>query len=124
MPITDPFASSEELKDTNLKPSDDGKLIEELLQAARIDKGDDGTGQTALTIRMWVISVVFSLIGCGLNTLFTLRDPSISIDKPTALLLAFPVGRLWDLCVPNYTMTIWRRTFSLNPHPFSTKVML
>ena len=123
MPITDPFASSEELKDANLKPSDDRKSIEELLQAAQIDRRDYGSSQTALTIRMWVISVVFSLIGCGLNTLFTLRNPSISIDKPTALLLAFPVGRLWDLCVPNYTMTIWRRTFSLNPHPFNTKVM-
>lgn len=71
---------------------------------------------------MWVIGVVFSIVGCGLNTIFELRNPSISIAKSTAQLLAFPVGRLWDIWVPNREIKIWTWTFHLNPYPFNKKV--
>ncbi|KAE8423677.1 OPT oligopeptide transporter protein-domain-containing protein [Aspergillus pseudocaelatus] len=95
--------------------------FEEELVAAQIDLNDDEQGQFALTLRMWVIGVVFSIIGCGLNTIFELRSPSISIAKSTAQLLAFPVARLWDRWVPNYEVKVRGWKFSLNPHPFNKK---
>ncbi|KAE8421028.1 OPT oligopeptide transporter protein-domain-containing protein [Aspergillus pseudocaelatus] len=95
--------------------------LEELLRAAYINNEDQYASQEALTLRMWVIGVAFSIIGCGLNTLFTLRSPSISIAQSTAQLLAYPVGRLWDTLVPQRTFHIGRWALCLKPHPFNKK---
>ncbi|KAL2788763.1 OPT superfamily oligopeptide transporter [Aspergillus keveii] len=101
--------------------SDDDKPLDELLRAAQIEVDDKDSGQHALTLRMWAIGTIFAIVGCGLNTLFTLRSPSISIAASTAQLLAYPAGRLWDKAVPSRTFTVVGRSFSLNPHPFNTK---
>ncbi|KAE8381469.1 oligopeptide transporter [Aspergillus bertholletiae] len=101
--------------------SDDEKLLKEVLNAAQIDTEDRYADQQALTLRMWTIGITFSIAGCGLNTLFTLRSPSISIAKSTAQLLAYPAGRLWDACMPTRQFNILGWNFSLNPHPFNPK---
>lgn len=101
---------------------DDEKSLREVLNAAQIDTEDHYAGQHALTLRMWVIGITFSIVGCGLNTLFTLRSPSISIAKSTAQLLAYPIGRLWDASMPTREFNICGWKFSLNPHPFNPKV--
>src|SRR5690606_38030705 len=49
---------------------------------------------------MWVLSVLFSLVGSGTNLFFSLRYPSISITPVIALLLAHPLGKLWDAFFP------------------------
>jgi hypothetical protein len=98
--------------------------LDELLRAAQIDVDDKVSGQHALTLRMWVIGTIFAVVGCGLNTLFTLRSPSISIAASTAQLLAYPAGRLWDKAIPSRTFTLFDRSFSLNPHPFNPKVII
>ncbi|KAI9044889.1 OPT oligopeptide transporter protein-domain-containing protein [Aspergillus affinis] len=67
--------------------------FEEELAAAHIDSNEDEADQYALTLRMWVIGVIFSIVGCALNTIFELLNPSISIAKSTAQLLAFPVEK-------------------------------
>ena len=38
----------------------------------------------------------FSLVGSATNLLFSLRYPSVSITPVIALLLAHPLGKLWD----------------------------
>ncbi|KAF8427735.1 OPT family small oligopeptide transporter [Tirmania nivea] len=48
------------------------------------------------TPRMWFLSILFSLIGSATNLFFSLRYPSISITPVIALLLAHPLGLLWD----------------------------
>ncbi|KAF8476040.1 OPT family small oligopeptide transporter [Kalaharituber pfeilii] len=48
------------------------------------------------TPRMWFLSILFSLIGSSTNLFFSLRYPSISITPVIALLLAHPLGLLWD----------------------------
>jgi len=45
---------------------------------------------------MWFLSILFSLIGSATNLFFSLRYPSISITPIIALLLAHPLGLLWD----------------------------
>lgn len=45
---------------------------------------------------MWFLSILFSLIGSATNLFFSLRYPSISITPVIALLLAHPLGLLWD----------------------------
>ena len=46
--------------------------------------------------RMWFLSILFSLIGSATNLFFSLRYPSIFITPVIALLLAHPLGLLWD----------------------------
>jgi hypothetical protein len=48
----------------------------------------DDPGLPSLTLRVWVIGTLFSAIGCVINTVFTLRYPSISIGQNVVQLLA------------------------------------
>jgi len=48
------------------------------------------------TPRMWTLAMFFSLVGSATNLLFSLRYPSVSITPVIALLLAHPLGKLWD----------------------------
>lgn len=49
---------------------------------------------------MWTLSILFSLLGSSTNLFFSLRYPSISITPVIALLLAHPLGKLWDGVFP------------------------
>ena len=48
------------------------------------------------TPRMWTLAMFFSLVGSATNLFFSLRYPSVSITPVIALLLAHPLGKLWD----------------------------
>ncbi|KAK5144715.1 hypothetical protein LTR04_001483, partial [Oleoguttula sp. CCFEE 6159] len=48
------------------------------------------------TPRMWVLSMLFAILGSSTNLFFSLRYPSVSITPVIALLLVHPLGRLWD----------------------------
>lgn len=52
------------------------------------------------TPRMWTLSMLFTLVGSATNLFFSLRYPSISITPVIALLLAHPLGKLWDQVFP------------------------
>jgi hypothetical protein len=52
------------------------------------------------TPRMWILSLLFTLVGSSTNLFFSLRYPSISITPVIALLLAHPLGKLWDQVFP------------------------
>lgn len=70
---------------------------------------------------MWSLAIVFCIVVSGLNTLYTLRTPSITISASVVLLLAYPLGKIWEKIVPdwNFPLGVW--SFSLNPGPFNTK---
>lgn len=70
---------------------------------------------------MWVLGIGFCMIVSGLNTLYTLRAPSLTISGSVVLLLAYPLGKLWEKAVPNWTVPLGRLAFDLNPGPFNTK---
>ena len=48
------------------------------------------------TPRMWVLSVLFAILGSAANLFFSLRYPSVTITPVIALLLVHPLGLLWD----------------------------
>ncbi|KZF21186.1 OPT family small oligopeptide transporter [Xylona heveae TC161] len=48
------------------------------------------------TPRMWILSMMFALLGSSTNLFFSLRYPSVSITPVIALLLVHPLGLLWD----------------------------
>ncbi|KAJ5618238.1 hypothetical protein N7528_006881 [Penicillium herquei] len=106
--------------------SDDGERAEtdsliEVLRAAGIGLGENDPTEPVLTLRMWVLGVVFCIVVSGLNTLYTLRTPSITISASVVLLLAHPLGKLWEKIIPDWTVPLRAWSFSLNPGPFNTK---
>lgn len=56
----------------------------------------DNTTLSISTPRMWILSVLFSMLGSSTNLFFSLRYPSVSITPVIALLLVHPLGLLWD----------------------------
>lgn len=70
---------------------------------------------------MWSLAIVFCIVVSGLNTLYTLRTPSITISASVVLLLAHPLGRIWEKIVPDWNVPLGVWSFSLNPGPFNTK---
>ncbi|KAF2141064.1 uncharacterized protein K452DRAFT_327313 [Aplosporella prunicola CBS 121167] len=75
----------------------------------------------ANTIRAWVIGLLFTMIGSGLNMLFSLRNPSITISSLVAQLVSYPVGKLWEKCMPDRQFNVFGLKFNLNPGPFNVK---
>ncbi|KAG0136935.1 OPT oligopeptide transporter protein-domain-containing protein [Tuber indicum] len=57
------------------------------------------------TPRMWALAMFFSLVGSATNLFFSLRYPSVSITPVIALLLAHPLGKLWDHVFPEADAT-------------------
>jgi hypothetical protein len=62
---------------------------------------DDFSFVSINTPRMWILSMLFSIFGSSINLFFSLRYPSISISPIIALLLAHPLGLLWDGIFPS-----------------------
>ncbi|KAF2843376.1 OPT-domain-containing protein [Patellaria atrata CBS 101060] len=56
----------------------------------------DDTSLSINTPRMWILSLLFAILGSSTNLFFSLRYPSVSITPVIALLLVHPLGLLWD----------------------------
>ncbi|CAN3372264.1 hypothetical protein DIURU_004201 [Diutina rugosa] len=70
------------------------------------------------TIRMWVLGLIFTMIGSAINLLFSFHAPSVSISTLVVSILAWPFGWLWYIVVPKK----WRiGKCYLNPGPFNVK---
>jgi hypothetical protein len=57
------------------------------------------------TPRMWVLSLLFAILGSATNMFFSLRYPSVTITPVIALLLVHPLGLLWDQLLKRATDT-------------------
>ena len=70
---------------------------------------------------MWVIGSLFAATGAGVNILFSMRAPSISISTLIAQLVAYPIGNLWAKYMPNRTFNTFGLEWELNPGTFTIK---
>ncbi|KAM0559901.1 hypothetical protein ACHAPJ_003851 [Fusarium lateritium] len=98
-----------------------GESIEEVLTAAGVGFKPDDPTLPCLTLRMWTIGIGFCLVGSGVNTLYTLRFPSISLSQSAIQFLAYPVGKAWEYAVPDWGFYLFGKRHSLNPGPFNHK---
>lgn len=94
----------------------------DILRAAGVDLAQHDPNDLVLTLRMWVLAIGFCIVASGLNTLYTLRQPSLTVTAPAVLLLAYPLGMLWEKAIPCWDVLLGCWSFNLNPGPFSTKV--
>lgn len=75
----------------------------------------------ANTIRAWVIGLILCTIGSGVNMLFSLRNPSVTVTTYVIQLVAYPIGILWDLVFPDRVWNLFGLQFNLKPGPFNYK---
>ncbi|KAJ6121219.1 hypothetical protein N7523_005499 [Penicillium sp. IBT 18751x] len=108
--------------DAEIKGHVVGDLMEDSpypeVRAAVLNYDEGGTGNT---IRAWTLGLIFATIGSGLNALFSLHSPTISITSYIAEVVAFPFGVAWARFLPNLTFTVFGNKLELNPGPFTKK---
>ncbi|KAM3445235.1 hypothetical protein NHJ13734_000573 [Beauveria thailandica] len=75
----------------------------------------------ANTVRAWVIGMFLCTLGSGINMLFSLRDPTITINTYVIQLIAYPIGRGWDLIMPDRVWNVFGLKFNLRPGKFNFK---
>lgn len=73
------------------------------------------------TLRAWTIGLTLVLVGASMNTLFSLRQPSIGLGALIAQIVAWPLGRGWEKVVPDRQISIFGLIIDLNPGPFNIK---
>lgn len=86
-----------------------------------VDLHERDVDAPAGTIRMWVLAIGLSTVISGVDVFFAFRFPSISIGAIVAQLLAYPLGLLWHMIVPEWTIRIGKWSLPLNPGRFNTK---
>jgi hypothetical protein len=78
-------------------------------------------GESANTVRAWVIGVLWTTIGSAVNMLFSLRNPSIALTPVVTLLLSYPFGVAWTYVMPKRKFRTFGKEWSLNPGSFNQK---
>ncbi|KAL1845935.1 hypothetical protein VTK73DRAFT_391 [Phialemonium thermophilum] len=73
------------------------------------------------TIRAWTIGMTLVIVGASMNTLFSLRSPSISLSALVAQVVAWPMGHGWAKVMPTRRFRTFGIPWSLNPGPFNIK---
>lgn len=73
------------------------------------------------TFRAWTIGLSLVVVGASINTLLSLRQPSISIGPLIAQIVAWPMGHGWAAVMPEKRFTTFGVRWSLNPGPFNIK---
>ncbi|KAK1758619.1 OPT oligopeptide transporter protein-domain-containing protein [Echria macrotheca] len=75
----------------------------------------------ANTIRAWAIGLLLCTIGSAVNMLLSLRNPSVVITTFVVQLVAYPIGKLWDLIFPDREFTVFGVKINFKPGPFNFK---
>jgi OPT family oligopeptide transporter len=73
------------------------------------------------TVRAWTIGLTLVVVGASMNTLFSLRTPSIGLGALIAQIIAWPMGHGWARVMPERKYRTFGLTWSLNPGPFNIK---
>ncbi|OTA03224.1 OPT family small oligopeptide transporter [Trichoderma parareesei] len=73
------------------------------------------------TVRAWTIGLSLVIIGASMNTIFSLRRPTISIGPLVAQIIAWPIGHGWARFVPERDFSFFGIKWNLNPGPFNMK---
>lgn len=87
---------------------------------AAVPLGDDPS-IPANTVRAWILGMFFVTFGSGLNMIFSLRQPSISITSIVAQLCAYPMGVAMARWLPTRKFSFFGIPWTLNSGPFNKK---
>lgn len=78
-------------------------------------------GEVANTLRAWVLGLLFTTIGSGLNMFLSMRSPAISFPAIVVQLLVYPIGCFWARVMPTKVFNTFGLRWTLNTGPFTIK---
>ncbi|MCJ1278809.1 hypothetical protein MMC21_006627 [Puttea exsequens] len=104
----------------------EARLVDELVENSpypevRAAVANYDTDVPINTVRAWVLGMLLTTVASGMNSLFALRQPAITITSLTVQLVAYPLGVGWYKVMPKRTFRLFGREFSLNPCEFNMK---
>lgn len=73
------------------------------------------------TVRAWTIGLALVVVGASMNTIFSLRQPSIGVGPLIAQIIAWPLGHGWARVMPEREFNTFGLKWRLNPGPFNIK---
>ncbi|KAI5124229.1 hypothetical protein M0805_005078 [Coniferiporia weirii] len=112
-PYDDDYFNDPNLDDDVGRIEDDSPYPEVRCAVSNVDDPE----MPASTMRAWVMGILCAIIFPGLNQFMFFRWPTVTVGQLVAVLISYPVGRLWARTVPDkYIFGI-----SLNPGPFTMK---
>ncbi|KAJ5620322.1 hypothetical protein N7510_004306 [Penicillium lagena] len=108
-------ASSQEEQDENVEYDYESHRSPFPEVRAVVPETDDPT-MPVNTVRMWVLGIVFTMFGSGINQFFSLRYPSVHIVALVAELLAYPLGVFLAKTLPVTPINLGPLgSFTINP---------
>ncbi|KAJ5827137.1 hypothetical protein N7447_003900 [Penicillium robsamsonii] len=127
----DPNLPQEKIDAINevVKTGDQEKAVEiekTLVQDSQYDlvraavRNTDG-GEVANTVRAWVLGMIFTTLGSGINMFLSMRSPAISFPAIVVQLLVYPLGCLWAKTMPTRKFNTFGVEWTFNPGPFTIK---
>ncbi|KAJ1980413.1 hypothetical protein H4R35_001136 [Dimargaris xerosporica] len=91
----------------------------EVVRAAVSNKDDPSI--PSLTVRVWILGILFTVVLSAINQFFWFRDNPIRLEIIIVQLLSYPLGRLCEW-LPDRRIRIFNWcSFRLNPGPFTVK---
>ncbi|KAJ5396454.1 hypothetical protein N7509_004567 [Penicillium cosmopolitanum] len=78
-------------------------------------------GEVANTVRAWVLGLLFTTVGSGLNMFLSMRSPAISFPAIVVQLLVYPMGCFWARVMPTKVFNTFGLRWTLNTGPFTIK---
>lgn len=81
----------------------------------------DDPSMPVSTFRAWLIGIIWTIVGTGINIFFQARLPGISINTFVGQVLALPAGRFLASVLPTRVFKLLGYSFTLNPGPFNAK---
>ncbi|CAF4501158.1 unnamed protein product [Rotaria socialis] len=88
--------------------------------AANVSNKDD-RDMPCLTLRSWIISLLFTCLLSFVNQFFWYRTSPLFVGVIVAQLLSHLLGKIMAKVLPRRTFKVWRWGFCLNPGPFTIK---
>ncbi|CCH44333.1 Oligopeptide transporter [Wickerhamomyces ciferrii] len=69
------------------------------------------------TLRMWVLGIISTIIGSGVNQFFSMRYPSVTISALVCQLVVYPIGQFLASILPLKTINLGKYLgeFTINP---------
>ncbi|KAJ5111026.1 hypothetical protein N7532_001561 [Penicillium argentinense] len=83
-------------------------------------RNTDG-GEVANTVRAWILGLLFTTVGSGLNMFLSMRSPAISFPAIVVQLLVYPIGCFWAKVVPTKVFNTFGVRWTFNTGPFTIK---
>ncbi|VVT57172.1 uncharacterized protein SAPINGB_P005570 [Magnusiomyces paraingens] len=80
----------------------------------------DNPEEPAETWRVYLLGIIWVMVGSGVNQFFEPRMPPISVPMPLLQFLVYPCGKLLER-LPIWKLNAFGKTFHLNPGPWSYK---